>query len=178
MMRRGDWIQTYTGRKFWPLDPHPDDVVIDDIAHALSMLCRFGGHCSRFYSVAEHSIYVARWCRQNPLWGLLHDASEAYLVDVPRPLKRMMPNYQEIEAGVQRAICQAFGLSIEKPDEITAIDRAILMDERQQIMTASAQSWETDTAPLGIKIGGYQPVTAKIVFLENFERLRRSQRAP
>ncbi len=173
MNRIGDWMQTRSGRQFWPLDPRPEDVCIDDIAHALSMLCRFGGHCDRFYSVAEHSVYVAEHCREHALWGLLHDASEAYLVDVPRPLKMLMPNYRDIEAGVQRAICLAFGLDPSEPARVKYIDRAVLMDERLQIMSGSTQAWSTDVQPLGIEIGCWQPPTAKVMFLDAFHRLMR-----
>lgn len=68
--RRGDWIQTFTGRRFWPLDPRPEDVCIEDIAHALSLKCRFGGHCTRFYSVAEHSVHVSNYVpAEFALWG-------------------------------------------------------------------------------------------------------------
>ena len=87
--RKGDWIQTFTGRAFYVLDPRPEDVDIEDIAHALSMQCRFAGHCREFYSVAQHSV-TASWLvpPEDALWGLLHDAAEAYVVDLPRPIKR------------------------------------------------------------------------------------------
>src|ERR1039457_118422 len=84
------FIGTFSGLRFWPLDPNPEKILIDDIAHALAHQCRFGGHASRFYSVAEHSVHVSRLCPpEDALWGLLHDASEAYLVDLPRPLKQL-----------------------------------------------------------------------------------------
>src|SRR5262245_27549306 len=101
--RIGDWMQTISGRKFWPLDPRPEEVCIEDIGHALSLVCRFGGHCHTFYSVAEHSVRVsllaedmakssAHWTDENirmiALSGLLHDAAEAYIGDMVRPLKR------------------------------------------------------------------------------------------
>jgi uncharacterized protein len=101
--RTGDWIQTYTGKQFWPLSPLPEDIVIEDIAHALSMQCRFGGHVRTFYSVAQHSVHVSLLVEpQYALWGLLHDAAEAYLVDLPRPIKKFSEMgllYQEIEAA-------------------------------------------------------------------------------
>src|SRR5271165_7548492 len=87
--RKGDWIQTYTGRVMYPLDPRPEEINIIDIAHALSNLCRFTGHVRTFYSVAEHSVRVSQHCDpKDALWGLLHDASEAYLADMSRPMKR------------------------------------------------------------------------------------------
>ena len=83
-LRNGSWLQTYTGIQFWPLDPRPEEIDIQDIAHALSLLCRFNGHCQRFYSVAEHSVHVSTiLAPEFGLWGLLHDAAEAYLSDIP-----------------------------------------------------------------------------------------------
>lgn len=82
------WIQTFTGKQFWPLTPKAEDVCIEDIAHALAFKCRFGGHCKTFYSVAEHSCRVAEILRpEHQLIGLLHDAAEAYLPDVAAPIK-------------------------------------------------------------------------------------------
>ena len=82
------YLSTYTGKKFYPYDPRPEQICIEDIAHGLSMLCRFAGQCRFFFSVAEHSIAVAHLLPANlKLFGLLHDASEAYLVDLPRPVK-------------------------------------------------------------------------------------------
>lgn len=175
-MRKGDWIQTFTGRKFWPLDPRPEDVCVEDIAHALSLLCRFGGHCVRFYSVAEHSLYVSQHSGEHTLWGLLHDASEAYLVDVPRPLKKDLANYREIETGLQRTICEAFGLDAEQPDAVAHADLAILMTERLQIMTRAPEPWASDTYPLDVRIGCYPPYTAEMAFLETFHRLYKARR--
>ena len=78
--RRGDWIQTYLGIQFWPLDPRPEEVMLFDIAHSLSNMCRFTGHCREFYSVAQHSVIVSQNVpREDAAWGLLHDASEAYM---------------------------------------------------------------------------------------------------
>ncbi len=126
--RKGDWMQTYSGGKFWPLDPRASEVNITDIAHALSLQSRFGGHTLGFYSVAEHSVHVARAASaENKLWALLHDASEAYVSDVIRPLKRFLAGFQEIEDRVQAVICEAFRLDPEMPAEVKALDNRILM---------------------------------------------------
>ncbi len=177
MTRVGDWIQTRSGRRFWPLDPRAEDVCIEDIAHALSLLCRFGGHCDRFYSVAEHSLLVADQFSdvEGALWALLHDASEAYVQDLARPFKRMMPEYRAVEDRVQLAICERFSLDLVVPARVHAVDRAILMDERRAIMSGSDQAWASDCEPLGILIACYQPTTAKILFLEKFHRLMRER---
>ncbi len=97
--RLGDWIQTASGGSFFPLDPRPEEVDIDDIATALSRMNRYNGHFSDkfdFYSVAEHSILLAQYVQErtgsatHAMWALLHDAAEAYTSDVPRPLKRQI----------------------------------------------------------------------------------------
>src|SRR5690349_18842227 len=100
MSRTGDWIATFTGKRWFLTDPDPADVDIDDIAHALSMICRFGGHTKQFYSVAEHSVRVANameiaGCGALAcLHGLIHDAPEAYLGDIVRPLKYSLTDYR------------------------------------------------------------------------------------
>lgn len=100
--RTGDWMITFTGRKYWPLDPRADEVCIDDIATALAHQGRYNGHGRHFYSVAQHSAELARWFMakgDHPLarWALLHDAAEAYVGDVIRPLKKFLPGFAEIE---------------------------------------------------------------------------------
>lgn len=176
-MRKGDWLQTATGRQFWPADPRPHEVFIEDIAHALSLLCRYGGHCLRFYSVAEHSVLMSRAARQEQkLWALLHDASEAYVIDVPRPLKPEITGYKEIEANVMRAICVRFNLHLGCPDGVKALDRAILVDEMRQNMAAPPAPWDgLPDAPLGIKLQFWSPERARVEFLAEFEALMRAR---
>lgn len=126
------WIQTFTGKKFWPLEPDPADVDIHDIAHALSNLCRYTGHSSQFYSVAEHSILVGS---KTGLHGLMHDAAEAYLGDWSRPLKQtpLYAPFREIEDRVQKAIYTGLGLDEPTPDEhklIKYADDSVLATEK------------------------------------------------
>ena len=169
---RGDWIQTANGRQFWPMDPQPHEVHLDDIAHALSMLCRFGGHCLRFYSVAEHCVLMAR-AADAPFkrWALLHDASEAYLVDVPRPIKPFLVGYDAAEAKIMRAVAVRFNLHLDMPEQVKRLDYAILTDERQQNMAPPPAAWSTDTEPLGIELQFWSPTQAYYEFLHAFEDL-------
>lgn len=133
--RNGDWMLTNSGQVFWPMDPRSEDVDIIDIAHALSHLCRYGGHTDRFYSVAQHSLLVSHAVeKQHALWGLLHDASEAYIADIIRPLKVHMPDYYEIERGVMNAVCDRFGLPHEMPQNVKDIDNGIIYDEKKFLM--------------------------------------------
>jgi len=108
-------IRTYSGIYFNVFDPKPEMVNINDIAHALSMQPRFGGHLPEFYSVAQHSIHVCdKLSDGNEIYGLLHDASEAYLIDMPRPVKKGLTNYKEIEEKIMKVISDAFGLVYNK----------------------------------------------------------------
>lgn len=166
-MDRGDWIQTYVGSQFWPIDPRASEIDPKDIAHALSMLCRFGGHCLRFYSVAEHSVLLARAVsKENRLWALLHDATEAYLVDVPRPIKPFLIGYREAEDKIALAICERFSLPIEMPLEVKIADRRILTDEQKQNMAIAPHPWSTDDEPLGVTLQFWSPERAKAEFLK------------
>lgn len=136
---------TYTGVEFWPLDPRPEEIRIEDIAHALSMQCRFAGHCSQFYSVAEHSVRVAELCpSKDQLWALLHDASEAYLVDLPLPIKRhseIGTHYQEAEERLMRVICERFELPVEQPESVARADKAMLCVEARELLPVNSW-WE------------------------------------
>lgn len=171
--RHGDFIQTYTGRKFWPMDPRADEVFIEDIAHSLAMQCRFAGHCHRFYSVAEHSVLMARHLRWEgvdvALWALLHDASESYLVDVPRPVKPYLPGYKEAEAKVMAAVCERFALAAEMPAVVHEADGRIIADELENMAPMEWQAKHDD--PLGVNIRCWSPEKAEVEFLATFDAL-------
>ena len=170
--RAGNWMQTYTGRQFWPLDPSADEVHIEDIAHALANACRFGGHCERFYSVAEHSVLVSYVVPPElALAALLHDAAEAYVVDIPRPLKPYLGGYKEIEARVWMAIAERFGVPADMPQAIKDADNAVLLAEAEQIMKPHPAPWSVPGAAAPVTVHGFTPSVAKAVFLERFEFL-------
>lgn len=166
---RGDWIQTFSGRAFFPMDPRAEDIDILDISHALAHLCRFGGHARRFYSVGEHCVLLSRQVSaENALWALLHDASEAYLLDLPRPIKRTLPDYRAAEARIMAIIAAKFGLAEEEPEEVRRADHRILTDEARQAMTAPPMPWATETEPFGVTLKFWSPKMAKRKFIERY----------
>jgi uncharacterized protein len=165
------WIQTHSGRRFTPTNPNPDAIVIQDIAHALSMQCRFSGHSKYFYSVAQHSVLVSYICdSQDALWGLLHDASEAYLVDVPRPIKRsgQMQAYIDFEHKVQEAVCRRFGLPMAEPPSVKKADTALLYTEARDLMAPFHSDWEQKVDPLPFLIEPWEHNRAKDMFMKRF----------
>ena len=165
------WIQTYTGKKFWPLRPNGRDLNIVDIAHALSMKCRYNGHCKFFYSVAEHCVHVSNYVHGVPLWGLLHDASEAYLPDVPRPIKPHLPGFVDLEHEIMSVVTLRYGLGWPEPPEVKRVDTAILADEQPVLMPNVPADWGLSEPPLGVTIEGWQPERAKAEFLRRFQQL-------
>ena len=184
--RIGDWMQTASARKFWPLDPHPEDIDISDIAHALSLICRFGGHCREFYSVAEHCVHVslvaARLAREAgadaeesravALAGLLHDASEAYLGDMIRPLKHQpeMAAYRAAEVAVAQAIAERFGLPWPMHPEVKQADEVLLATEARDIMGGeSAGKWRLHAAPMAEVLCPMTPTEARTAFMTSFD---------
>lgn len=171
--RRGDWMQTFTGGRFYPLDPRPEDMHPEDIAHALSLLCRYGGHVDRFYSVAEHCVLMSRAVPpEHALAALLHDATEAYVVDVPRPLKRYLPEYRAIEDRVWRAIAARFGISVVLPAQVIEADSRILLTERRVLMPrAERWSQDDDYSALPVEVSGWLPDVAERRYLSRLAEL-------
>lgn len=143
--QRGDWMQTFTGRKFWPTAARPEDLAVEDVAHALSLVCRYGGHVREFYSVAQHCVLVSRAAEpEHKLWALLHDATEAYVGDMVRPLKLQLPAYVEVEDRLMRVMCERWGLEWPMPTEVKVLDNRILLDERVALLGAAPGSWQVD----------------------------------
>lgn len=142
-MRKGKFINTYSEVKFWPLDPRKEEVKSIDIAHSLSMMCRANGHYKHFYSVAQHAIncyYEAKQKEESKrvrVACLLHDASEAYISDITRPVKCLLPEYLKIEEVLQEFIYGVFGIENITPEEqrkIDYIDDAMLSYEMEHLL--------------------------------------------
>lgn len=131
------YIQTLSGKHFNYLNIQQDDIVIEDIATALSHICRFAGHLPEFYSVAQHSLVP----REYALEALLHDAAEAYLQDIPSPLKRLLPDYQDIEARVDTAIRQKYGLPADQHPTVKYADLVMLASERRDFEINDGTVW-------------------------------------
>lgn len=169
--RNGDWMLTATGGIFYPLDPLASEVRIEDIAQALSQICRFGGHTPEFYSVAQHSVLVSHACDPaDALWGLLHDASEAYLADIIRPVKRHIVGYREAEARVMVAVCERFGLALEEPASVTIADGRVLGAEKRDILPHPPRVWDAPD-PINDRITPWPREEAKHRFLARFAEL-------
>jgi len=170
-----EWIQTYTGKQFFPLEPRHEDVEIVDIAHALSNLCRYGGHTNWFYSVAQHCVHVSEVVPPEfALYGLLHDASEAYLIDVPRPLKHSegMEAYRAAEARLETLIYERFGLDPAVPDCIKTADNQLLRTEQRDLMKPAAAAWQDlRVGALDFRIIPLNPQGAKEIYLNRFHVL-------
>lgn len=174
---RGDWMQTWMGGAFYILDPRASEVHIQDIAHALSMLCRYNGHTSKFYSVAEHSVTLSYAVAPgNALAALFHDASEAYLGDMIRPLKRYDDFYKEVERNLMRVIMNKFHIT-HIPQQVKDYDTRILVDERDALMATPPQPWfaNENVRPLGVKIVGYEPRRARTMFLNRYRELEKAR---
>lgn len=173
---RGDgWFVTRSGNKFFPLDARPEDVLIEDIAFALSNVSRFGGH-TRFYSVAEHSCIVADHLPPAlKLLGLLHDATEAYLGDVVRPLKQQLPEYKRAESNLWKVIAKRFSLPVDMPPIIKEVDNRALLAERNHLMEANENTrnwyWDTYVVPLPCFIHCHSPEPARREFMKRYNEL-------
>lgn len=168
------FVQTRSGIPFFPLAPVVQDIEMRDIAHSLSLLCRYNGHTSRFYSVAEHCVLLSRAVdREHARWALLHDATEAYVGDLVWPLKEEVPDYKRIEDGVMLAVCEKFGLDHVQPDQVKEFDRRIVLDEREALMSPARTPWPAleGFSPLGVQVEGWSPDRAKSEYTSRFRQL-------
>jgi hypothetical protein len=196
-------MTTFTGRRFWPLDPRQEDVAIEDIAHHLAFQCRFAGATREFYSTAQHSVLVSMVCAKPPchwpgapercdhsgpggfmghacghapvnaLWGLLHDASEAYCSDLVSPLKRGLDaadGYRRAEQVIQAAVCAAFGLPLQEPAPVKIADRLLCKTEQRDLVNLPSDHKRSGPV-LRAVIAPWSPAQAERAFLDRFRLL-------
>lgn len=172
--RKGDWMPTYSGGVFWLLDPRPEEVNIYDIAHCLSMLCRYNGHINEFYSVAQHSVLVSENCEPTDApYGLLHDSTETYAGDVISPLKKYLPGYRVIEDNIMKAICSKFKIRLTpaRKQRVKHWDNVLLATEVRDLVPHKYLNWRMAVEPLPDIIQPWSPKVAEQKFLQRFEEL-------
>jgi 5'-deoxynucleotidase YfbR-like HD superfamily hydrolase len=168
------YVSTFSGKRFYPLEPRIDHVAIEDIAHGLAYQCRFNGQTREFYSVAQHSLIVASLVPDElRLAALLHDAAEAYLGDMVKPLKVLLPAFAAIEEKVSAIIAATFAISFDDYGPIKRADLIALATEKRDLMPHSVERWAylDDITALPDTIIAMGPVQAKQAFLAEFARL-------
>jgi uncharacterized protein len=179
MSKENAWVMTYMGIKFHPFKADPSEIDILDIAHALSNICRWNGHCNYFYSVGQHSIMVCQELKARgfsptiQLLGLLHDASEAYICDIPKPLKPFMEGYMEVEEKLEGVILQK--LMGFTPTEVQWAP-VHLVDEDALWTEALALKSDTSFVPrvpvMKTTVKNKTPLTTRFTFMQLYEKLR------
>jgi 5'-deoxynucleotidase YfbR-like HD superfamily hydrolase len=172
---KGPTIMLASGRYFDLEDPDSSEICIEDIAHALAHICRYTGHCRTFYSVAQHSVLVSHVVpREHAYAGLMHDAAEALIGDVAKPLKVLLPDYQRIEDRIEASLFRRFGLPAKLPQCVKDADRLLLRTEQRDLMGANDHQWTfTEGAePLPEKIVPLTSPEAKAAFLARYAELR------
>lgn len=174
MSRNGEFFLTYTGRQFWPIDPDPQDICIEDIAHHLSLICRFTGAPLFFYSVAQHAVLVSEITPHEKLQGLLHDSQEAFCADVSRPVKAALPDYAVVEQRLWEAVCERFDLPKEMHPSVKLADDIALITERRDLLAPTSFSWGEhldSLTPVDGRIVPLCPQDAERLFLNRFHEL-------
>ena len=168
------WILTHSGRHIDFPKPRKEEIVVGDIARGLARACRFSGQTRTFYSVAQHSV-LASWIVPEAfaLEALLHDATEAFICDIPSPLKNLLPEYVRIEKILDRAIRERFGLPEDPSDPVKLADRILLSTEKRDLMAHDPRPWRclSGVEPLPNPIVPWSEGVALERFLERFSEL-------
>lgn len=167
-------IRLRSGAYFDFLCPEESEFTIDDIAHSLSNICRYTGHPYEFYSVAQHSVLASQIVPPEfAFHALMHDAAEAFIGDVAKPLKRLLPDYAKIEIRVERVVMSRFGLPLEMPGCVKRADIIMLRTEQRDIMECEKEIWlqAEGEKPLSSTIIPWSPSVAKRMFLDRYSEL-------
>lgn len=176
------WMQTLTGKKLDPFNPTPDTVCIEDVAHALSNLCRFGGHCKRFYSVAEHSVRGTEFIIDEyedldlAFDFLMHDTSEYAFQDLVRPIKKQLPDYENAEHAMQKFLAGHFGFRYPFVPLVHEIDNRMLVTEAVALLRdGPVENWHQGMlcAPIILEDAelGWSPGRARLEFITLYNQL-------
>lgn len=178
---QGDWMQTYSHEKLWLLHPRADQISIREIAHALGNTCRFNGHPTGHYSVAQHAVAVSENCLpEHALWGLLHDAHEAYMGDITSPMKKTLEQLgagdalKVIEDRLMAAIAARFNLELPVPADVWYADRVLLSTEARDLFVGEPiEGWtqRLGCEPLPGRIVPFSPTVAAHRFLRRAAEL-------
>jgi hypothetical protein len=155
-------ILTADGVYFDYTAPNVAAFTLNSIARGLANTCRFGGQCARFYSVAEHSIWVSRLVsEEHAIAGLFHDAAEAFITDVPKPLKELLPDYKAVEERVEAVLFPFLGVPLPLPAAVKAVDRVMLATEQRDLMKNRDEwKWTGQAQPLDISLACLSPEAA------------------
>jgi hypothetical protein len=180
MQKHEVWIETYTGKKFYPFSPNPGEFDIKDIAHSLSNQCRFNGHVKEFYSVAQHCVLIANYLEHIGhslsyiLAGLLHDAGEAYVGDIITPVKRVFPQLAIYEHNLMIRIFRWADIDINRDimRAVERVDKMILYSEKQ-VLLGDKIDWgfKSIGVPLFFKIEPWSPGLAESEYLKIYQTL-------
>lgn len=175
-MTKLGFMKTYSGNLFYPDDIENSTFCIEDVAHSLSKLCRFGGHTKGFYSVAQHSVLVSHLVPSDmAMTALLHDATEAYLVDLPRAVKYMLPDYLELEDKLMSHLAKIFSVSYPFPPEVKVADNIALATERRDLMLPGEEDWGLTEKPVPEHIDPMSPTMAFHIFMTRYKELKDTQ---
>lgn len=178
---RGPVQQVSHGRWVYPLDPRPEEIFIEDIAASLSKLCRYIGHSRAFYSVAQHSYLVSHLVpREHAMWGLLHDASEAYTGDISKPVKNAFESvapgvFADLEEKIERAIATKFDLQWPMPSEVKTADIIALATEKRDLLHPSELDWGPLPEPDATPIWALDHSTAQLQFMWRYHEILSGQ---
>lgn len=170
-MGHNHWLGTVSGRKIDFINPDPDEINIEDIATGLSNVARFAGQTEGHYSVAQHSHHCSVYCNEYPLEALLHDASEAYMGDCPRPLKDLLGDgWRDVENNLMEVIAAKFGFQWPLPPEVKDVDDRMLFTERRYFQPRHVP-WPWRRQPYRVRLMAWLPHEARKKFLERFHYL-------